>query len=577
MAASTVGLAVLDRDGLVRSANPALLRLTGLTRGQLVRNSLLDVVSDDEGGCLAQWLDDPHTACVVDLEITPPDSDAVRLAGWVNPLAPGEGDPDDHAVIQLVPREVGADLARAASRFDAIVDDLSDAVVITDADLRVIEANRAALSLFDALTVGEPFLRAIDTDHHATFAAAIRTGEREGISFVIDVDAVAVRITARELRDSVGQLVGLAFTLSPRAGIPQAPTVEDSPPVARVATTVEAVWTLDHDGPQAANDVARDLVSLGPDTDLGEVSLLDIFSAESAERLVTDGLNELDGGGSWAAELSLLDAAGEERTATTVLRHHAPDGDCEETWSIRATLVVPAVEPETTGAAATEVAATQDATAEPTTSTVLRDPATGLPTEAVLRDRLETSIERAIRNGRRACLVVLAVDGFDELTPAIGDEVADDLVQAIAQALGEQLRPGDTLARTGRAEFGALRDDVTDLRDAERFAERLRVSLDDPVVVEGVRWYVSLSAGVALTQPGVTTVAGLRRNGEAALDQAIRLGGAHTVMFGRALSDGTRSTATRTPVPRGVSRPRNPTRNSSTRGMAEEPPSGVTP
>ena len=574
MAASTVGLAVLDREGVVRSANPALFRLTGLTRGQLVRRPLLDVVAHDESGRLAQWLDDPHTACVVDLQIEPPDAEPVRLAGWVNPLAPGEGDPDDHAVIQLVPREVDAGIARAARRFDAIVDDLSDAVVITDPDLKVLEANRAALSLFDDLAVGGPLLEAIDTGHHAAFAAAIRTGARGGVSFDIEVDGAAVQVTARELRDSVGQLVGVAFALSSsgtpgRAEEPDAESVRPAQPRTSVAgptepanPAIEVVWTLDHDGVTGANGAALELLGLAPDADLQDISLLTIFTAESARQLVSDGLADLAPGGSWEADLTIIEADGGQHHVATLLRHHpAEDAADNETWSITAELPLSASTPAPA----------------PTTDGPLRDPATGLPTEAVLRDRLETSIDRSIRTGRRTCLVVLAVDGFEELAPTIGDEVAEDLLHSIADVLSQQLRPGDTLARTQRAQFEALRDDVTDLRDAERFAERLRVSLDDPVIVDGVRWYVSLSAGVALTQPGVTTVAGLRRNGHAALEQAARIGGAHTVMFGRALSDGARSAPARNPGTAGSSRPRNPTRTTHQRGQAEEPPSEVKP
>ena len=96
------------------------------------------------------------------------------------------------------------------------------------------------------------------------------------------------------------------------------------------------------------------------------------------------------------------------------------------------------------------------------------------------------------------------------------------------------------------------------------------MTLDEPVELDGVRWYLSLSAGAALTQPGVTNVAGLRRNAATALTQSIAEGGAHTVVFGRALHETGRPANGRG----GTSRP--PAQRSQTRhpGRVQSPPSG---
>ena len=67
--AAAVGLGVVDKAGVVRYANPALLRLTGLLRSQLVKRQLQDSVVEDIGEHLARWLRDPHSACRVDLDV----------------------------------------------------------------------------------------------------------------------------------------------------------------------------------------------------------------------------------------------------------------------------------------------------------------------------------------------------------------------------------------------------------------------------------------------------------------------------------------------------------------------------
>ncbi len=552
--AAAVGLAVVDKAGVVRYTNPALLRLTGLLRSQLVKRQLQGVVVNDIGDHLARWLRDPHAACRVDLDFEDSDGERVHLTGWINPLPPGIGDPTDHAVLQLIPRNVSSDIARAASRFDAIADDLSDAVVITDAKLRVLEVNCAARELLPEITIGGLLTAAVPSGQHTRLAAALRTGQRNALEFDLDTPDGKRRVLGRELRDSVGQLLGLAFTFG--AGRETAPATEAPAPSPRERVAAhdlldesdDVIWLLDDNGPIAASAGARALLGMGPDDDVRNVRLDSILQTGSLHRLVEEGLAALALDDSWSAELRLLDAGRSERSARVWLRHH---DSTPPVWSIRARL----------------------AEAEQPVGP-LRDPSTGLPSDAVLADRLDVSIERALRHGRRTCLAVLALDRHDELGPSVGDQMTERLVVAAAATLRDEVRPGDTIARTGPDTFEIVRDDVADIRDAERFAERLRSCLDEPVTVDGVRWYLSLSCGVALTQPGVTTVAGLRRNGVTALEQARRIGGAHTVVFGRALRDGASPTNPRSGGARRATHGHGIHRSARSQTTVEEPPPG---
>jgi diguanylate cyclase (GGDEF)-like protein len=475
-----------------------------------VSQPLADLVRED-GGLVARWLDDPHTACWLEFTVEGRDHQHFELHGWINPLAPGEGDPDDHAVLQVLPREHSIPGALARARFDALVDDLSDAVVITDPDLVVLETNASARAMLPGISVGLSLVEAVEREQAETIRGALRTGQRHGVTFRLATNQGESEATARELRDSIGTLIGLGFTLRVQPQ-PQAPAE-------LLRASPDVVWIFDLDGPTWASSGARHLLGLGEHDPITHLRLTDLLSVDSASTLVDHGLAGLPEGGSWEADLDLRTADGTVRSESLVLRHHRTE---PETWSLHAR----------------RATASGDG--------ALRDPATGLPTSAVLRDRLEQSIDRAARRGHRTCLAVYELDGFSDLVPAIGDEMASRLVAAVSAALAAQVRPGDTLARTGDARFEVVRDDVSDIRDAERFAERVRECLDEPVTVDGVRWYLALSAGVALTQPGVTTPAGLRRNGATALEQAQRVGGAHTVMFGRTLRDLTRPAAAST-------------------------------
>lgn len=511
MAASTVGLAVIDKSGAIRSTNPALLRMTGLTRGQILKRDLDDLISRDHGGQLREWLNDPHTACPVDLEFVGANG-SIRVTGWVNPLAPGDGDPDDHAVLQLVPRELSVDIARAAARFDAIADELSDGVIITDTDLTVLQFNRRAAATLPEVEVGRGVQHALPAHLRDHLNRALRTGVHDRVETALELGDGNTRVLIRELRDSIDQLVGLAFTLQAD------PSIEAAAGQGEAATTdsdasstndeqnsqvdptcgSHVVWTLDHDGPIDASASARDLIGLAADDPVEGVRLLNILTEKSCAELVQAGLAQLAPGGSWRSELDLRDRAGEPRRARVDLRHHRTE---PETWSLSAVLIE----------------------ARETSSAPPRDLGTGLPTAQVLRERLTRAIERAVANERATCLVAI---GIDDLTSLPGN--ADDIVLVVADALRRQIRPGDTLARTETDTFEIIRDDVVDERDALRFAERVRANFDRPMVIDGLELALRVSAGVALTEPDLTDADSLRSTAAAALADARARGGCQT-------------------------------------------------
>lgn len=98
----------------------------------------------------------------------------------------------------------------------------------------------------------------------------------------------------------------------------------------------------------------------------------------------------------------------------------------------------------------------------------LYDSPTGLPTRALFLDRLELAIARARREpGYDFALLVARVDGDDAA------------VCAAAGRLGAALGDGDSGGRLGRAELGALVDDVTGVG-------RLAAALTAPGVTYGV-------------------------------------------------------------------------------------------
>jgi len=128
------------------------------------------------------------------------------------------------------------------------------------------------------------------------------------------------------------------------------------------------------------------------------------------------------------------------------------------------------------------------------------DPLTGLPNRKQLQERLESALRRG--DAQRQLLVAMVdLDDFkrinDEHGHAVGDAVLCEAASRLAQALREQ----DTVARLGGDEFVVVVDDGAKLAP-EEVARRLQRAFAEPVEVEGRRFRIGLSIGMALGDAG---------------------------------------------------------------------------
>jgi diguanylate cyclase (GGDEF)-like protein/PAS domain S-box-containing protein len=161
----------------------------------------------------------------------------------------------------------------------------------------------------------------------------------------------------------------------------------------------------------------------------------------------------------------------------------------------------------------------------------LHDHLTGLPNRALLMDRISQSLQRAIRDPRDGCAVLLFdVDRFKLVNDSLGHAVGDQLLGALAVRVAASVRPGDTVARLGGDEFTVLLDEIDEPGDATVVAERILRSLNQPFTVAGKELFVSASIGIALSQPRLEPAA-LIGNADIAMYNAKRRGRGRSAMF----------------------------------------------
>jgi diguanylate cyclase (GGDEF)-like protein len=128
----------------------------------------------------------------------------------------------------------------------------------------------------------------------------------------------------------------------------------------------------------------------------------------------------------------------------------------------------------------------------------LHDTLTGLPNRKLLLSRVDDAIAEAGRTGGQVGLFLLDLDRFKDVNDTLGHHVGDELLQHVGERLGSVLRPEDTVARLGGDEYGVLLPAVRDAVMAEEVAERIRLALTQPFVVNDVALDLEASIGIAL-------------------------------------------------------------------------------
>ncbi|HEY9859025.1 MAG TPA: EAL domain-containing protein [Candidatus Obscuribacterales bacterium] len=164
------------------------------------------------------------------------------------------------------------------------------------------------------------------------------------------------------------------------------------------------------------------------------------------------------------------------------------------------------------------------------------DVLTGLPNRALFIDRLGLAIERSKRPGSNLFAVLfLDLDRFKVINDSLGHMIGDQLLIAIARRLEACLRGGDTVARLGGDEFTILLEDIVDIHDATRIANRIHQALLSPFNLQGQEVFTSVSIGIALSETGYDWPEDLLRDADTAMYRAKSLGRACHEVFDRTM------------------------------------------
>lgn len=126
------------------------------------------------------------------------------------------------------------------------------------------------------------------------------------------------------------------------------------------------------------------------------------------------------------------------------------------------------------------------------------DALTGVPNRYLFFDRLENSIEKAIRYKNRLAILFIDLDDFKSVNDKYGHQTGDKLLSSVASRLQTRLRSSDTLARLGGDEFCVLLECPADKESVGKVAQDFISCLNEPFSFADIECRVGATIGISL-------------------------------------------------------------------------------
>lgn len=478
---SQEGIVVLDSDGVIELVNPAMERMLGFDRGQLLGRHLLELTRDIPPDSLRWGTGSFELGIPGRREVRfrrADDSDcwtivtSSRFDRGVN-QAPGTlclcSDVTDLKRVQI-------QRARSERRYRGLVEALPDAIVTLDVAGRILFVNSRCERFFGTSLQDlrlEPFSSLLAPAHHP-FLDSMLKNAREG-SRPIDAEVQSVDIL---------RVDGSRYPAELTFGLEQA---EDESHVIVIVRDVSlrkqreqeirrlATFPQQSPSPVMESDATGAIRYANPAAVLlGEtlgLSMVDILPENHVD-LVSACLAR--------AENHRLEVQRAERIL--VWTYHP----------VRSEHLVHLYGFDVTERKRAEARLQYD---------MLHDTQTGLPNRALFKELLERSVLRGRRDPRYTFAVVLLdLDRFKLINESLGHIPGNDLLEAVARRLVEGLGSDSTVARFGGDEFAILVDGV-ERKEAVATAQRIQRILTDPFLVEEEEVFVTTSIGIALSGP----------------------------------------------------------------------------
>ena len=148
------------------------------------------------------------------------------------------------------------------------------------------------------------------------------------------------------------------------------------------------------------------------------------------------------------------------------------------------------------------------------------DVLTGLPNRNMLTFQIEKQLASSIRDDRLVALMFMDLDDFKKVNDSHGHDVGDKLLKAAAMRISKPIRESDIASRFGGDAFVVLLSNIESKKHVDTVAKKLIEEFKEPIIVDGVTFYVSISIGIAITNHSRATPVELLRHADIAMYEA---------------------------------------------------------
>ena len=166
----------------------------------------------------------------------------------------------------------------------------------------------------------------------------------------------------------------------------------------------------------------------------------------------------------------------------------------------------------------------------------LHDALTGLPNRVLFMDRLSQRLEYAKRHPENLFAVLFVdLDRFKIINDSLGHIVGDKFLVSVACQLQACLRPEDTISRLGGDEFAILLNEINEVSNTIRAAERIQTRLVSTAMLKSVKRSSTASIGIAMYNNNYVEAQEMLRDADSAMYHAKLQGGNRYQVFDKTM------------------------------------------
>ena len=504
-------------EGMITSWNPAAERLFGYPSTEIVGRScmLLSPTGRTEPGSLLSEIISIHLLENFETDLVRRDGSKFPASLTVSPIY------DDAGVLvgtSAIARDVTEQQQAftAAQRIAAIVENSGDAIISKTLDGIITSWNPAAERMYGYSAkevMGKPIGLLTRADEMSEILARISAGERiehlETTRVRKDATQIPVSLSVSPICSADGTLVGVSTI---------ARDLSEREQAARTAASLTAAEDLVQ---TVLGSAAIGIALTGLDGFFRMVnrSLCDLLGYDEAWFLAHQ-VRDIIHPGDLEGALEVRDRVmgGSADPCVAELRLVRVDGATVWVRYVRVRVPDGAGRPNLIMIQVQDISAEHEAH-EALVHQAFHDQLTGLHNRAWILDILASDLLASQELGTRLGVLFLDLDNLKVVNDSLGHTAGDEVLTTAANRILQVCRPGDRIGRFGGDSFVVIVQNVLDVLDLERFAQRLSDAVAAEMYVRGHRLVQSVSIGIAVSSVASTSEA-LLRDADSALGQA---------------------------------------------------------